>query len=165
MRAGTRKRLGMVSVGVVVGQDGVAEVAEVGLCSRACAVIINACCTFFKLWTCNITYVNGPMECIIISRIAGEVKCPALSLRPSIKAYAHRAHLALTLPSSFPRIPVLYSLYPTSAACPESILSLDRQPPNKERTDRHTVCTRARSTPAISAALIIAATFSGVLVR
>jgi len=106
IRAGTRKRLGMLSVSVVV-QDGVGAAAEVSRLRRACAVIrvywTNACCAF-QLWTCNITYVNGPMECIIISRIAGEVKCPVLSLRLSIMTYAHRAHLALTLPSSFPRI-------------------------------------------------------------
>jgi hypothetical protein len=178
IRAGTRKRLGMVSMSVVV-QDGVAAAAEVSRWSRACAVIVrctavhtfkqwtNACCTF-QLWTCNITYVNGPMECIIISRIADEVKYPVLSLRSSIMTYAHRAHLALTLPSLFPRIRVLYSLYLTSAACPENIFyhqTDNRQNRNLKTTDRHTICTRPRSTPAISAALIIATTLSGVLVK
>jgi hypothetical protein len=130
IRAGTRKRLGMASVSVAVQDGVVAEAAEVSRWSRACAVIISACplsnngrmlVVHFKLWTCNITYVNSPMECIIISRIDDEVKCPVLSLRPSIMTYAHRAHLALTLPFLFPRIRVLYSLCPTSAACPKNI--------------------------------------------
>ena len=89
------------------------------------------------------------------------------SLLPSIMSDAHRAvqaHLDLTWPSSSPKIRVLFSLYPTSAAYPVRIYISSTTA--KQRKDRwHTICTRPRSAPAISAALMIAATFSGFLVR
>jgi hypothetical protein len=60
----------------------------------------------------------------------------SVSSLPSIMTDAHRLHLALTLLSSFPKIRVLCSLYPTSVAYPENIvISLTPAKQNKGKID------------------------------